>query len=76
MEYDPHFGRIFYFSNIQQEIVVVGVKALEVICRVKVKYKRTNPLLYINKYKSNLYLLIVGGYQILADSMVEGSKYI
>lgn len=46
---------------------------------MKVKHERTNPLLHINKYKTSLYLLVIGGYRIIKDSkdsIVEGSKYV
>ena len=70
IEYDLMYGRVFYFSNSRQEIVVIGTKAKEVICRVKLKFCRINPLLYINKYKSNLYLLVAGGYNVLNNSSI------
>jgi len=54
----------------------VGVRAKEIICRVKVKHQRLDPILYLTKYKSSIYLLIIGGYRILGDSVAEGSKYI
>lgn len=55
---------------------MVGVKNKEIICRVRLKHPRTDPLLYLYKYKSSLYLMVTGGYQLLGEAVLEGSKYI
>jgi hypothetical protein len=75
IEYDPTFSRIIYFSNERQEITVLSIKGKETICRVKVKHQRINPILYLCKFKNNVYLMVIGGYKVLGKS-VEGCKYI
>jgi hypothetical protein len=45
--YDPQNLRLFYFGNDKSELVIMSLKVRETICRVKVKYKRVNPILLL-----------------------------
>ena len=75
IEYDTVSSRIFCFSNIKQEVVVLSVKLNEIICRVKIKHKRINPEMLLHHYKGKEFLLVIGGYE-KRGSLVEGSKFI
>lgn len=77
MEYDYLNSRIFCFSNKYQKIMVYSSKKGELLCRINIKRKVYNPILFIHLVGARHFLLVIGGACYTSEkNVVHGNKYI